>query len=272
MFPDPFDSRNPELLTASRHRRARECPTDRLKIKKRRHSEGVREKSVSRATTTAIFCDVVVRARSEQKILATYILAERLQQLKEGSWLNLAGVAEAVGDVEVEHGRDAAEHLKDEGLAMQNVELLADELDRATEQPVRLVVAVDADDGGHDKQVAVIGEDVLKLERRVDEGRHAEAKHGAVLAVQDERAVDDVEEEMDIGRLGEEAGGRLKHAADESHPNDLVQRVHAQQLLAHRPNTLRRVESNLINIKTLNLGSGSFFPFGSVGSALALPT
>ena len=68
----------------------------------------------------------------------------------------------------VEDRSDGAEHLEEEGLSVEDVELLAHELDGPGDELVRLVVGVDPQQAGHHEEVAVVREDVLELVGRVD--------------------------------------------------------------------------------------------------------
>jgi hypothetical protein len=158
-------------------------------------------------------------------------LSQRLQQLEEGARLHFGGVAEVGLEVEVEQWRHRSEHLQNERLSVKNVELLADELNGATEESVRLVVRVNAANGGHNQEIAVGREDVAELMRGVDIRGHTKTHHRRVLAVKNESAVHDVQEEMDVRRLHEEAVRGVEHSRHEFDPNDLVESVHSQHFL-----------------------------------------
>jgi len=111
------------------------------------------------------------------------------------------GCVEALGD--------AAEELEDEGYAVDGVELDAGELDGVLEERVGLGVGVDLEEGGQDDEEAVGGEDVAEVSGGVDVDGEAGAYQGEVVRVEEEGAVDDVEEGSEVpggGGLGVHAG------------------------------------------------------------------
>ena len=137
-------------------------------------------------------------------------------------------ISVAVG---VEEGRDTAEHLEQERFPVQHVELLASEFDSADDEVVSLVVRVDSQHGGHDEKVSVVREDVLELVSRVDHRGQAVAQDAGVLGVQRQGAIDDVDEELDVGRVDVVAGHGLEHPRDQPDPVELVQHIESVHLL-----------------------------------------
>ena len=59
------------------------------------------------------------------------------------------------------------------------------------------------------------GEDLFEVTRCIEQRPQTETQHGGVLAVQEKRPVDDVEEENEVVRRGEGARHRPKHRADQ---------------------------------------------------------
>lgn len=65
----------------------------------------------------------------------------------------LESISEGAVIVSVQDGCDASEHLEEEGLAVEDVELLAGELDGRGDQFVRLVVGVNSKETRHHQKV-----------------------------------------------------------------------------------------------------------------------
>ncbi len=117
---------------------------------------------------------------------------------------------------------------------MEDVELFAHELDRLRNEFVRLIVGVDPKEARHDEEVAVRRKDVLELRRRVDHGRHAVSENARVFGVQGQRAVDHVNEELNVRGVGEVASHRLEHPRDQTNPIEFVQNVEAVHFLQRK--------------------------------------
>ena len=77
-------------------------------------------------------------------------------------------------------------------------------------------------------------EDVLELVRRVDDGGQAVAEDAGVLGVQRQGAVDDVDEELDVGGVDVVASHGLEHPRDQPDPVELVQDVESVHFLQKR--------------------------------------
>ena len=87
----------------------------------------------------------------------------------------------------------------------------------------------------------VDGKDIAELVSCVDVGGHAEAQHDHILAVEHQSAVDDVDEQVDVGRVGEVAHHGLEHEPHQFHPAELVQKVQSAQLLTPDGGTRHQV-------------------------------
>ena len=77
-------------------------------------------------------------------------------------------------------------------------------------------------------------EDVLELVRRVDHRGHAVAKDGGFFRVQRKGAVDDINEELDVGGVDVVASHGLEHPRDQPDPVELVQDVESVHFLRKR--------------------------------------
>lgn len=168
--------------------------------------------------------------RNVERIRRGILQAE--QQVEETAGLHLVRLPVGAVFVGVEDGGDGAEHLQDEGLPVEQVELLDRVLDGGGDELVRLVQRVDLEQRGHNHEVAIGGEDVLEVEGGVDEGGHHVAHDAGIFGVQDGGAGKDVQEELDVRRVGEITGHGLEHAGDEAHPHELVQDVQPEQHLS----------------------------------------
>ena len=85
-------------------------------------------------------------------------------------------------------------------------------------------------------------EDVLELVRRVDHRGHAVSQDAGVLRVQRQGAVDDVHEQLDVGRVDIVAGHCFEHSSDQPDPVELVQDVEPVHFL----NDLMHESSNIL--------------------------
>ena len=116
---------------------------------------------------------------------------------------------------------------------MEDVQLFDEELDAARYQVVGHVVAVYLDNGRHDQQVSVSLENVLELVGGVDDGGHAVSDDHAVPGMQRQAAVENVQEELDVFRMGEISCHCLEHPGYEADPIEFVEDVNTMQLLEY---------------------------------------
>jgi hypothetical protein len=77
----------------------------------------------------------------------------------------------------------------------------------------------------------VLVEDVLEVDGSVEESREAVPDYGGVLRVKDERSLDDVQEQADVGRQMQRPGQRVEDAVDHLDPEQLVVHVEPIQVL-----------------------------------------
>ena len=84
------------------------------------------------------------------------------------------------------------------------------------------VVAVDLHNRGHYEQVATGVEYVLELMGCVDDGGHAVAKDDTVARVESHAAIQDIQEQLDVFRVGKVASHCLKHPRDQTNPVKFV--------------------------------------------------
>lgn len=79
----------------------------------------------------------------------------RAQQVEQVFSLHLHRVDLQVVVILIAHVGDRAEHLQEERFSVEDVELLADELDDLREHPIRLALRIATDYGGHYKEKAL---------------------------------------------------------------------------------------------------------------------
>ena len=108
---------------------------------------------------------------------------------------------------------------------MQNVQLLDEVFDGRGDEMVGQVVTVDLDDGRHDEKVAASVEDVLELVGSVDDGGHAVTQDNAVAGVEGHATIEDIEEQLNVLRMGKITGHGLKHPRDQTDPVKFVKDV-----------------------------------------------
>ena len=116
---------------------------------------------------------------------------------------------------------------------MEDVELLDEELNAAGDQVVGHVVAVYLDDGRHDQEVTVRLENVLELVSGVDDGGHAVSDDDAVPGVERQTPVENVQEELDVLRVGEISRHCLEHPGYEADPVEFVEDINSVELLKY---------------------------------------
>ena len=122
---------------------------------------------------------------------------------------------------------------------MQNIQLLADKFDGFGYQLVSLVVAINPQDGWHDKEKSVMTKNSPELVGCIDDGGHAISQNASVLGVQCKRSIDDVDEQMDIGGIGKVSGHGFEHPCDQADPIEFMQYIQAHQFLNDQKQTFR---------------------------------
>ena len=73
--------------------------------------------------------------------------------------------------------------------------------------------------------------DVPELVAGVDVGGHAEAEHDGVFAVENQRSVNDVDEQVDVAGISEIAHHGFEHLPDEFYPAEFVHEIQCAQFL-----------------------------------------
>ena len=68
----------------------------------------------------------------------------------------------------------------------------------------------------------------------IDDSGHAISQNACILGVQGQRAIDDIDEQMDIRSVGKVAGHGLEHACNQADPVEFVQYIQAHQFLQNR--------------------------------------
>ena len=81
----------------------------------------------------------------------------------------------------------------------------------------------------------------------VDVGGHAETEHDDVLTVEHQGAIDDVDEQVDVGRVGKVTHHGFEHQPDQFDPAQLVEEVQRAQFLS--PAQFRLALNNAKEIK-----------------------
>ena len=112
---------------------------------------------------------------------------------------------------------------------MHQIELENSEFNGALEHRIDLHVGVDFHESGHDEQEAVRGKYVLKVIGRVDVDGETGAHHVKVLAMKEEGAVDDGEEEGNVPGRGGLSVHRGEERPDELTPGVLVEHVSGKE-------------------------------------------
>lgn len=85
--------------------------------------------------------------------------------------------------------------------------------------------------GWQDPLVTAQGEEVVKVDRGVDGGGRVLPEEGAVLRVQQQRPVEDIEEQHHLVAPRVLAGHAQKHLLQQLDPQHLVEGVQTKQLL-----------------------------------------
>lgn len=77
----------------------------------------------------------------------------------------------------------------------------------------------------------ICGENVFEVKGCVYVSGCHVAQYASALAVEYDRAVQNVQKEVDVPRIGKVSSHCLKHPRNQSDPHEFVQHVQAQQLL-----------------------------------------
>lgn len=74
-------------------------------------------------------------------------------------------------------------------------------------------------------------ENIAELMSSIDVRCHAETEHYSVFAIKHKCPIDHVDEQMDVGGIGEVSHHGFKHLTNQFHPTQFVHKVQGTQLL-----------------------------------------